>query len=117
MPGRGKVRLLRPEELDKDWDPATDKRLTVWGMTHHLMRVFYVEKQGEAATAALLRKLGSKAEVARDLALPPLPRLRTKKWLAGRPSLQRAGHGLAGVDARWRRQRQAERCDNRTCRN
>ena len=21
---RGKVRLLRPEELDKEWDPATD---------------------------------------------------------------------------------------------
>ena len=65
--GRGKVRLLRPEELDKDWDPATDDRLTVWEMTHHLLRVFYVEKQGEAATAALLRKLGSRAEVARDL--------------------------------------------------
>jgi len=27
--GRGKVRLLRPEELDKEWDPATDDRLTV----------------------------------------------------------------------------------------
>jgi putative DNA methylase len=64
---RGKVRLLRPEELDKDWDPVSDDRLTVWGMTHHLLRVFYVEKQGEAATAALLRKLGSRAEVARDL--------------------------------------------------
>jgi len=37
-------------------------------MTHHLLRVFYVEKQGEAPTAALLRKLGSRAEVARDLA-------------------------------------------------
>lgn len=65
--GRGKVRLLRPEELDKDWDPAHDARLTVWEMTHHLLRVFYVEKQGEAATAALMRKLGSRAEVARDL--------------------------------------------------
>jgi putative DNA methylase len=65
--GRGKVRLLRPEELDKDWDPANDARLTVWEMTHHLLRVFYVEKQGETATAALMRKLGSRAEVARDL--------------------------------------------------
>jgi putative DNA methylase len=65
--GHGKVRLLRPEELDKNWDPATDKRLTVWEMTHHLLRVFYVEKQGEGPTGALLRKLGSRAEVARDL--------------------------------------------------
>jgi putative DNA methylase len=36
-------------------------------MTHHLLRVFYVEKQGEAATADLMRTLGSRAEVARDL--------------------------------------------------
>lgn len=66
--GRGQVRLLRPEELDKEWNPATDDRLTVWEMTHHLLRVFYCEKQGEAPTAALLRNLGSRAEVARDLA-------------------------------------------------
>jgi putative DNA methylase len=66
--GRGKVRLLRPEELKKDWDPATDKRLTIWEMTHHLIRLFYVEKAGEAPAAALIRKLGSQAEVARDLA-------------------------------------------------
>lgn len=31
---KGKVRLLRPEELPADWDPAKDKRLTVWEMTH-----------------------------------------------------------------------------------
>ena len=66
--GRGKVRLLRPEELSNEWDPATDERLTVWEMTHHLIRVFYVEKAGEAPAAALIRKLGSRAEVARDLA-------------------------------------------------
>lgn len=37
-------------------------------MTHHLLRVYYHEKKGDEATAALLRKLGSKADVARDLA-------------------------------------------------
>ncbi len=30
----GKVRLLRPEELSSDWDPQTDKRLTIWETTH-----------------------------------------------------------------------------------
>ncbi|MGC8733106.1 MAG: DUF1156 domain-containing protein, partial [Halothiobacillaceae bacterium] len=35
----GKVRLLRPAELTKDWDPAADKRLTHWELTHHLLRV------------------------------------------------------------------------------
>jgi putative DNA methylase len=62
----GKVRLLKPAELPKDWDPATDQRLTVWEMVHHLIRV--LESGGESAAAELLAKLGSKAEVARELA-------------------------------------------------
>jgi putative DNA methylase len=62
------VRLLRPEELPTDWDPREDARLTVWEMTHHLLRVYYYEKKGDEATAALLRKLGARADVARDLA-------------------------------------------------
>jgi len=64
--GHGKVRLLRPDELPFDWDPATDKRLTVWEMVHHLIRV--LEGRGEGAAATLAAKLGSKAEVARELA-------------------------------------------------
>lgn len=62
------VRLLRPDEMPQDWDPAADKRLTVWEMTHHLLRVYVHQKQGDAATAMLMGKLGSKSEVARDLA-------------------------------------------------
>jgi len=62
---RGKVRLLKPNELPSDWDPATDKRLTAWEMVHHLIRV--LESGGESAAAALAAKLGSKAETAREL--------------------------------------------------
>jgi len=62
---RGKVRLLRPDELPADWDPATDPRLTAWEMVHHLIRV--LESGGETAAAVLLAKLGAKAEVAREL--------------------------------------------------
>jgi putative DNA methylase len=64
----GKVRLLRPDELPSGWDPAKDKRRTIWEMTHHLLRVYVHEKAGDAATAELLRKLGSQGEIARDLA-------------------------------------------------
>lgn len=64
----GRVRLLRPEELPKDWDPDREDRPTVWGAAHHLIRVYYHEKAGDAATAELVRKLGSRAELARDLA-------------------------------------------------
>src|SRR4030042_534947 len=62
----GRVRLLRPDELPADWDPTTDSRLTVWEMVHHLVRS--LEAGGEGAAAALVVKLGSKAEVARELA-------------------------------------------------
>jgi len=64
----GKVRLLRPEELPKDWEPASAKRLTNWELTHHLLRVYYHEKAGDVATAELLRKIGFQGELARDLA-------------------------------------------------
>jgi putative DNA methylase len=61
----GKVRLLRPEELPADWNPATDTRLTVWEMVHHLVRTL---DQGEAAAAGLLARLGDQADTARELA-------------------------------------------------
>lgn len=63
---RGKVRLFKPDELRSDWDPATDPRLSAWEIVHQLIRV--LEKDGEAAAAALVAKLGVKAESARELA-------------------------------------------------
>ena len=62
---RGKVRLLRPKELPEDWNPDTDKRLTVWEMVHHLIRRL---ETGEETAAALLGQLGGRADAARDLA-------------------------------------------------
>jgi putative DNA methylase len=62
---RGKVRLLKPNELPADWDPARDKRLTAWEAVHHLIRV--LESGSESAAAELAAKLGSKAETAREL--------------------------------------------------
>ena len=62
----GKVRLLRPEELPENWDPATDGRLTVWEVVHQLVRV--LESGGETGAAQLVRQLGGIAETARELA-------------------------------------------------
>ncbi len=66
--GGGKARLLRPAELPRDWSPKTDSRLTVWEMTHHLVRLWHVENAGEPATAALMREMGDRADDARSLA-------------------------------------------------
>jgi putative DNA methylase len=62
----GKVRLLKPTELPEKWDPSKDSPLTAWDMVHHLIRA--LESAGEGAAAALVAKLGSKAEIARELA-------------------------------------------------
>lgn len=79
LSGGGSVRLFRPEELPADWDPAVG-RLSVWGMTHHLLRIYYHEKAGDEATSNLLRKFGSRGDLARDLALR-LFRISEKKGL------------------------------------
>jgi putative DNA methylase len=63
---RGKVRLLRPEELPETWDPTADARLTNWEVVHHLIRV--LGDGGESAAAELVQRIGSKAEAARELA-------------------------------------------------
>jgi putative DNA methylase len=63
---RGKVRLLRPEELPANWDPATEPRLISWEVVHHLIRV--LGGGGESAAADLVGKLGARAEPARELA-------------------------------------------------
>jgi putative DNA methylase len=62
---RGKVRLLKADELASNWDPSTDPRLTAWETVHHLIRV--LQADGERAAAALVAKLGGKAEIAREL--------------------------------------------------
>ena len=61
----GKVRLLKPDELPEDWNPATDPRLPAWEMVHHLVRV--LETRGESAASELVSQLGARAETAREL--------------------------------------------------
>lgn len=63
--GRGKVRLLKPKELPANWDPTTDTRLTTWEIVHHLIRA--LEADGEIGAAAIVAKLGTNAEPAREL--------------------------------------------------
>lgn len=75
----GKVRLLAREDLTHDWDPATDKRLTVWESTQHLIRA--LETDGEQGAAKILRKLGvGMGESARDLAYRLYATCDRMKW-------------------------------------
>jgi putative DNA methylase len=74
----GKVQLLGRSELPKNWDPTTDRRLTVWETTQHLIRT--LEQDGESGAAALLNKLGGIGETARELAYRLYAICERKKW-------------------------------------
>jgi putative DNA methylase len=74
----GKVQLLGRDALPDDWDPATDRRLTAWETTQHLIRT--LEKKGEGEAAALLNRLGGLAETARELAYRLYSICERKKW-------------------------------------
>ena len=60
--------LRGPDDLDQDWDPDADERLTVWEIVHHLARL--LSDEGETAAAGLLAnaRVRSRAEAARELA-------------------------------------------------
>ena len=63
----GKVRILARDELDNDWEPESDRHLTVWECLQHLVKQH--EKDGIShETAVLLKKIEVKAEAVKDLA-------------------------------------------------
>ncbi|MHC5676038.1 hypothetical protein [Nostoc sp.] len=63
----GKVRLLRRDELPKNWNPQTDNRLTVWEATQHMIWELQ-DRAGNQGAANLLSQLGTIGEAARELA-------------------------------------------------
>ena len=62
----GKVRLLARHELDENWSPAGDDRLTAWEAVNHLAHT--LETGGEQPAAGLLHQLSGLDDAARDLA-------------------------------------------------
>jgi putative DNA methylase len=74
----GKVRLLDRDELPLGWDPASDRRLTVWEVTQHLIRA--LETGGEAGAAELSRRVGGLGETARELAYRLYTLCERKRW-------------------------------------
>ena len=74
----GRVRLLRRQELPQSWDPAIDRRLTVWEAAHQLAH--RLELGGEDSAADLLRRLGALGETARELAYRLYTTSERKGW-------------------------------------
>lgn len=73
-----KVRLLRRDELPKDWIPGEDKQLTVWKVTQHLIHRLATEGQASAQKIAV--QVGGMAETARELAYRLYTLCERKGW-------------------------------------
>ena len=80
--GKGKVRLTRRDELDPDWNPATDRRIIDWESAQHLTRSLTAERGGGVAEAArLMLGMGAeRAEKARALAYRLYSLAERKRW-------------------------------------
>ncbi len=61
----GKFRLYRRSELDEDWNPVSDSRLTAWEALQHLAARL---ERSESQATDLLARLGSTGDAARQLA-------------------------------------------------
>ena len=102
---RGKVRLLRPDELPADWDPSTDPRLTAWETVHQLVRA--LEKGGESRRGRAGRQARDQSRDGPRTLLPPVHHLRAEERARRSPVLQRPGPELARDHSSCPRGRQA----------
>ena len=80
--GEGKVRIVGRDELDADWDPAVDRRVTDWEGAQHLTRALTAEEGGGVAEAGrLVLAMGvERAERARALAYRLYAVADRKRW-------------------------------------
>ena len=76
--GAGKVQLIPRSELSPTWDPAADNRVVVWEITQHLIK--QLQEKGELGAAQLYKKLGAKADIARELAYHLFTICEKKGW-------------------------------------
>lgn len=73
----GKFRLFEREQLDPDWTPQGDNRLTIWETTQHLVAAL---QKSESEAAELIRQLGGIADSARALAYVLFQRATDNGW-------------------------------------
>lgn len=76
--GGGFVKLFSRDELPSNWDPDKDKRTVIWETAQYLIKEF--EEKGESGAAKLYRKLGVKADIARELAYHLFTICEKKGW-------------------------------------
>ena len=76
--GSGEVRLLRWQEMNPEWNPAVDKRISVWEALHQLIRA--LNQSGESETGRLLAQCSALASGIRILAYRLYTLCERKGW-------------------------------------
>ena len=69
---------MRRDELPANWQPEAQARLTVWGVTQHLIAA--VQAGGDIRASAVLRHVGGLGDIARDLAYRLYATCERKGW-------------------------------------
>ena len=78
--GGGNAKLKHWSDIDSDWDPRTDSRLTLWECTHHMVREL-IDGDGQIGAAKLAKFMGNqKAEEAKELAYQLFHICDKRKW-------------------------------------
>jgi putative DNA methylase len=80
--GKGKGGLTVRNDLPHDWNPESDKGLTVWECVQHTARALSAEDGGGEAAARLVGQMGAKADPARALAYRLFEIATKKGWTA-----------------------------------
>ncbi|MCP5487626.1 MAG: DUF1156 domain-containing protein [Verrucomicrobia bacterium] len=78
----GKARLLRNEELQAEWNPETDSRISIWECTAHLVRALRQGGESRAANllAAIHRRSGLMPPAIKELAYLMFQTCEKKGW-------------------------------------
>lgn len=77
----GNVRLLRWNELDQGWTPEEDDRLTIWEITHYLIKELEDDSGGgELGASSIVKKIGGLAEDVRKLTYQLFNICEQNKW-------------------------------------
>jgi len=78
----GKARLLRNDEMEPNWDPEFDNRISIWECTTHLVRALNEGGEVKAAEllAAITRKSGLMPPAIKELAYLLFQTCEKKGW-------------------------------------
>ena len=74
---QGEFRLFERSELNQDWSPIDDPRLTVWEVLQYLVAAL---EKSESEAAELLHTLGGNGDRARQLAYVLYQKANDKGW-------------------------------------